>query len=374
MTENETLYTLALSRIPKLGSTNQRMLLEEAGSATRVYEYHKNIRELIPQATDKLVHALDDLEQGLQRAEEELNYICEKQIRCICLNDPDYPLRLKECPDAPIVLFYKGNADLNSRHILNIVGTRHCTEYGKDLCQRFITDLAEICPDALIVSGLAYGIDIQAHTKALEKGLKTIGVLAHGLDQIYPRMHRHTAEAMIQQGGLLTEFMSKTNADKVNFVRRNRIVAGIADATVVVESAEKGGALITAELAEGYSRDIFAFPGRITDPYSQGCNELIRKNRATLLQNAADFAELMGWQNHKKVKQTNTIQLQLFPELNPEEQLIIDCLIQTDCKPINQICIETNIPISRVSSILFSLEMKGIVKMLQGGNYRICSS
>lgn len=371
MTEKEILYTLALTRIPRLSCSNQRLLIETAGSATNVYEHRKDIRALFPDATDKLVAALNCMEDVLPRVEQELNYISEKHIQCLCFNDTDYPLRLKECPDAPIALFYKGNADLNTRHILNIVGTRHCTEYGKDLCQRFIAELKTICPDTLVVSGLAYGIDIQAHNKALEAGLKTVGVLAHGLDQIYPRMHRNTAEAMLQQGGLLTEFMSGTNADKINFVRRNRIVAGISDATIVVESASKGGALITAELAESYSRDVFAFPGRITDRYSEGCNDLIRKNRATLLQSAEDFVLSMGWQKENSSNNKNSVQLQLFPELTSEEEKIVDCLLKADSKPINQISIETNMPINRISALLFSLEIKGIVKMLQGGSYRI---
>lgn len=374
MTEKEILYTLALTRIPRLSCTNQRLLIETAGSATNVYEHRKNIRDLFPEATDKLVVALNGIEDVLPRAEQELNFICDKRIQCLCINDTDYPLRLKECPDAPIALFFKGNADLNSRHILNIVGTRHCTEYGKDLCQRFIADLKEICPDTLVVSGLAYGIDIQAHNKALEAGLQTVGVLAHGLDQIYPRMHRNTAESMLQQGGLLTEFMSGTNADKINFVRRNRIVAGITDATIVVESANKGGALITAELAESYNRDVFAFPGRITDRYSEGCNNLIRKNKATLLQSAEDFVTFMGWQNNNPSNKKNSIQLPLFPELTSEEEKIVDCLMKADCKQINQISIETNIPINRISALLFSLEMKGIIKMLQGGSYRIINT
>lgn len=368
MTEQEIIYTLALTRIPRLNCTYQRLLIEEAGSATCVFEHRSDVRALIPEASEKLRAALKEMEKGLPRAEEELKYITEKQIQCLCLNDTDYPKRLRDCPDAPIALFYKGNADLNARHILNIVGTRRCTEYGKDLCQRFISELHEICPDALVVSGLAYGIDIQAHTRALDYGMQTIGVLAHGLDQIYPRMHQRTAEAMLRQGGLLTEFMSGTNADKVNFIRRNRIVAGIADATVVVESAAKGGALITAELAESYHRDIFAFPGRTTDTYSEGCNNLIRNNRAMLLLRAADFAQIMGWHTSKQPEHR---QLTLFSDLSTEEQVIVDCLLLSDNKPINQICVETDWPVSRVSSLLFNLELKGVVKMLGGGNYRI---
>lgn len=189
---------------------------------------------------------------------------------------------MRECDDAPLALFYRGNADLNTLHIINIVGTRHATPYGQDICTRFLADLSALYPDTLIVSGLAYGIDIHAHRAALQNHFKTIGVLAHGLDRIYPAEHRKTAVSMLEQGGLLTEFTSGTNPDRQNFVKRNRIVAGMSDATVVIESAAKGGALITAELAESYHRDCFAFPGRCNDEYSIGCNNLIRKTRQCL--------------------------------------------------------------------------------------------
>lgn len=189
---------------------------------------------------------------------------------------------MRECDDAPLALFYRGNADLNTLHIINIVGTRHATPYGQDICTRFLADLSVLCPNTLIVSGLAYGIDIHAHRAALQNHFKTIGVLAHGLDRIYPAEHRKTAVSMLEQGGLLTEFTSGTNPDRQNFVKRNRIVAGMSDATVVIESAAKGGALITAELAESYHRDCFAFPGRCNDEYSIGCNNLIRKTKQCL--------------------------------------------------------------------------------------------
>lgn len=189
---------------------------------------------------------------------------------------------MRECDDAPLALFYRGNADLNTLHIINMVGTRHATPYGQDICTRFLADLSALCPNTLIVSGLAYGIDIHAHRAALQNHFKTIGVLAHGLDRIYPAEHRKTAVSMLEQGGLLTEFTSGTNPDRQNFVKRNRIVAGMSDATVVIESAAKGGALITAELAESYHRDCFAFPGRCNDEYSIGCNNLIRKIKQCL--------------------------------------------------------------------------------------------
>ena len=197
------------------------------------------------------------------------------------MNDERYPQRLKDCDDAPLMLFYKGNANLNQQRVINIVGTRHCTIYGQDIIRRFTADMKSLCPDTIIISGLAYGVDINAHRQALTNGMETVGVLAHGLDYLYPTAHRETATEMLRQGGLATEFMTGTNADKMNFVRRNRIVAGLADATIVVESASKGGSLITANLASDYNRDVFAFPGNVGAPYSMGTNNLIRDNKAT---------------------------------------------------------------------------------------------
>ena len=249
------------------------------------------------------------------------------------------------------------------------MGTRKATEYGKSFCQRFLNDLATLCPDTLIISGLAYGIDISAHRQALAHGLSTIGVLAHGLDQIYPRMHRSTAIEMLSHGGLLTEFTSKSVADKINFVARNRIVAGMADATLVVESAEKGGSLITAGIAEGYGRDVFAVPGRIGDKASAGCNLLIRNNRAGLLQSAEEFVETMGWATAKK--ESEPVQRELFPELSTDEMVVFEALKGSNGKHLNMLTVETNIPIGRLSSILFEMEMRGIVRLLSGGVYRL---
>lgn len=371
MTEQEIIYTMALTRVPRLNPTNQRILLQELGSATAVFENRKDLKQVLPDASEKLVEAVAHMDGQIARAEEELRFVMEKKVDCLCFHDAAYPQRLKECPDAPILLFFKGNVSLNQSRIINIVGTRHCTEYGKDICNRFLRELSELCPEILVVSGLAYGIDIQAHRRALENGLPTIGVLAHGLDQIYPRMHRDTAIQMMTQGGLLTEFMSGTNADKVNFVRRNRIVAGISDATIVVESAEKGGALITADIASSYHRDVFAFPGRIGDPYSQGCNRLIRDSKAALLESAQGFMEAMGWPCRKKEEKNGKNCLELFPDLCEEEQRIVDCLRQHDKLQINMLTVATNLPVHKLSAFLFNLEMKGIIKQLSGGMYRL---
>lgn len=371
MTEQEILYTMALTRVPRLNTTNQRILIQELGSATAVFENRHNIKAIIPDASDKLIETICNMDAYLARAEEELKFVTDKKIECICYNDTNYPQRMLECTDAPILLYFLGNAPLNQKHIINIIGTRHCTAYGKDICRNFIKELSALCPDVLVVSGLAYGVDIQAHRRALECNLSTIGVLAHGLDQIYPRMHRDTAIQMIGQGGLLTEFMSGTNADKVNFIRRNRIVAGLCDATIVVESAEKGGALITANIAQDYNRDVFAFPGRISDPYSIGCNNLIRDNKASLIQTAQEFINIMGWTADTPKKSSGRSAIELFPVLDNDEQKVVDCLYSKEQVQINSMAVETNIPVYKLSAVLFNLEMKGIVKQLSGGMYRL---
>lgn len=368
--QEEQIYALALTRIPGLGLMGAYNLVRTLGSASAIFQHRKELKELVPEVSNKLIKALD-CPEAFHRAEEELKYAEKNQIQCITLNDTAYPSRLKECEDAPLALFYRGNAPLNALKVISMVGTRHATAYGEDLCQSFIRELKELRPDVLIVSGLAYGIDICAHRAALQHGFATIGVLAHGLDRIYPGAHRKTAIDMMDHGGLLTEFMSGTNPDRQNFVKRNRIVAGMSDATIVVESAIKGGALITAELAESYHRDCFAFPGRTTDIYSAGCNELIRNNRASLLCSAEDFVNAMGW-NISNNKTKEAIQRELFPELSEEEKNIVQVLHRNpDGIQINTLVVETNIPINHISAILFELEMKGVVRALAGGIYRL---
>ena len=369
MMQDERLCSLALTRIPGLGLVGAMKLVSKMGSAACVFEQRKELSRLAPGVSEKVIAALDNPE-AFRRAEQELLFCEKNHIRCLTLNDQDYPGRLRECDDAPLVLFYRGNADLNALHVINMVGTRHATPYGQDLCAHFLTELSALCPDVLIVSGLAYGIDIHAHRAALQNHFQTIGVLAHGLDRIYPAEHRKTAVSMLEQGGLLTEFMSGTNPDRQNFVKRNRIVAGMSDATIVVESAAKGGALITAELAESYHRDCFAFPGRWNDDYSIGCNNLIKKNQATLLTSAEDLVKAMGWDNKPRTKKT--IQRELFPELNEEEERIVKQLEKvSEGLQINTLVVETNIPVNRMTALLFELEMKGIIRALAGGVYRI---
>ena len=373
MNEKEILCTLALTRINYFNLAGIRQLYEAAGSATAIVENLANIRDIIPDASPKMLDGLQDIHTMMPRAEAELRYCQQYGIQILTLNDPHYPSRLRECDDAPILLFYKGTADLNQQRVINIVGTRHCTAYGQDLVRRFMESLKQLSPRVLIVSGLAYGIDISAHRNALQQGYETVGVLAHGLDDLYPSRHRETANQMLCQGGLLTEHFTRTNADKINFVRRNRIVAGLSDACIVVESAAKGGSLITARLSRDYNRDTFAFPGPVGAPYSEGCNHLIRDNQAGLITSAEDFVMAMGWQDDTTLMaaQQQGIERQLFPQLNETENRIVAALQKQNDQQINLLSVRTDLPISKLTSTLFELEMKGVVKTLAGGVYHL---
>lgn len=372
VTEEEQVYSIALTMIRGVGHIGAKRLVEGMGSATDVFRYRKDIPDRLSEVNRRIVETLDN-PQAIARAEQELNFIQKNKIRCLTLGSQDYPSRMRECEDAPVVLFFKGNADLNTSHVLNIVGTRHATDYGTQICTTFLRDLKTLCPDVLVVSGLAYGIDIHAHREALSNDLSTIAVLAHGLDRIYPYTHRKTAVDMLEKGGLLTEFLTETSPDRYNFVSRNRIVAGVSDATILIESAEKGGSLITAELAEGYHRDCFAFPGRAGDQYSKGCNQLIRDNKASLLLSAEDFVSAMGWKTAPHPSITTNVQRNLFLDLSEEEQTVVDILEKQGNLQINALIVEADIPVQKMNGILFELEMKGVIRVLAGGVYQLLS-
>ena len=369
MTSEEIYYSIALTRMTGFNQAIARQLYQMLGSSKAVYEHRNDMSDVIPDATLRLREAMKNWDDALHRAAAEMEFITKNNIRVLTLSNADYPQRLCECPDAPLLLYYKGSTDLNQRYVLNMVGTRHCTTYGQDLIRRFIADLRIQCPQVLVVSGLAYGIDVCAHRNALQQGFETIGVLAHGLDQIYPYAHRDIAAQMLTQGGLLTEYMSQTEALPNNFRQRNRIVAGISDATILVESAIKGGGLITCRIAQEYGRDVFAFPGAVGMSFSEGCNKMIRNNTAELITSATDFLESMGWQTLKQ--QPEAVERQLFPDLTPEEQQIVALLQQTNDLQLNLISVKTNIPIGQLTAILFQLEMKGVVKPLAGGTYHL---
>lgn len=369
----EIINTIALTRINYFHLTGMLQLYRRLGSATAVIEHRRNIRDVLPDASPKLVQSLQQLDEPLHRAEIELQWDLENGVMPLCMNDENYPQRLRQCDDAPLMLFYKGNINLNQRRVICVVGTRRNTVYGEDLIRRFMRELRQLCPQLLVISGLAYGVDIIAHRQALQNGYPTVGVLAHGVDYLYPARHKQTADEMVKKGGLLTEFLTQTNADKVNFVRRNRIVAGISDACVVVESAAHGGGLITASLARTYNREVFAFPGNVGSQYSEGCNNLIRDNVAGLISNADDFVKSMNWDDDVKLQRAQQvgIERQLFPDLSTEERKVVSALKKHNDLQINMLSVQADIPIAHLTAVLFSLEMKGVLKALPGGMYHL---
>lgn len=373
MNPNETRNAIALTRVNYFNLAGLAQLYRKLGSATEVIAHRNNLKDVLPDASPRLLEAMHNIEQHLRVADAEMEHNARNNIKTLCLADNDYPQRLKNCADAPLVLFFKGNTDLNRARVINIVGTRHCTAYGQDVIRKFVTELKNLSPEVLIVSGLAYGVDINAHRQALANDLDTVAVLAHGLDNLYPARHKQTADEMIKHGGLLTEFLTNTNADKLNFVRRNRIVAGMSDACVLVESAAHGGGLITTAIARDYSREVFAFPGAVGAPFSEGCNNLIRDHKAQLITSAADFIQALGWEtDFKRIQATRQgIERQLFPELSAEELTVIKALQRLNDQPISQLSLSANIPISRLTVVLFQLEMKGMLKLLAGGCYHL---
>lgn len=367
---DERLCSLVLPQCAGIGTIVAFRLVKELGSATAVFNRREELPALFPGLSKSVVSALDNPE-AFRRAEQELEFAEKNRITCITLMDEAYPSRLRNCEDAPVALFFKGNADLNRLHVISIVGTRRATDYGRQFCENFLHDLAALCPDALVVSGLAYGIDVCAHRGALANNLSTVAVLGHGLDRIYPASHRRTAIEMLEQGGLLTEYLTGSLPDRYNFVQRNRIVAGMSDATIVVESAAKGGSLITADLANSYNRDCFAVPGRIGDSCSEGCNRLIHDNKAALLLSADDLVKAMGWEPRNARETVGNVQRSLFLDLSEEEALVIRILMERGELHINTLVVAADIPVNRMSALLFELEMKGVVRALAGGVYRL---
>lgn len=361
MNNNDLFYVLALLRIDGVGDIVAKKLISHCGSAEHVFNAKMKDLKAIDGVGEVLIKNLKD-KTVFEKAEQELQYIQNEKIQILYFQNDDYPERLKHCIDGPVLLFASGNFDFKRRRMISIVGTRQITSHGTEFCKKLIEDIAIFNP--IIVSGFAYGVDIVAHQSAMEHNLETIGVLAHGLTQIYPKSHKKYVAKMEQNGGFLTEFWSNTNPDKENFVRRNRIVAGMSEATIVIESAEKGGSLITANMANDYNRDVFAVPGRTTDKYSQGCNDLIKTQRANLITSAADLVYCLNWE--LEVKETKSMQKQLFVTLDFEEQKIYDYLQQNGKQLLDIVALECDFPIFRVSSILLNMELKGIVRPLPG--------
>lgn len=363
MTEQK-LYEIALTLIPYIGVVNGKKLVAYCGGAEAVFCENKNALRQISGIHENIIKGIDSKEV-MTRAEEEMMFIEKNGIKPLFYLDKDYPKRLQHCHDSPMMLYYKGNADLNAEKTVGIVGTRNITDYGRYVVEKLIEELV---PDnVMIISGLAYGIDAAAHRAALKYDLATVGVLGHGMQTIYPAENRKLSTSMIEKGGILTEFVSGTKPDRENFPQRNRIVAGMVDCLVVIESALKGGAMITAEIANSYDREVFAMPGRVGDIYSEGCNQLIKTNKANLLVNAADIRYVMRWDVDTKVVAK---QMRLFRDFSEDEKKVMDVFAENNVVHIDDIIIGTDLSPSKIASILLSLEFDGVLTALPGKRYQ----
>lgn len=360
---DELIYKIALSLIPKIGNKTAFELLRHFGSAKSVFKEAKEAELLQIPKIGKATATQILNKDTLKRAEAEWAFTQQYQIQVLSQEATSYPKRLRNCPDAPFLLYYKGTADLNASKVVAIVGTRKPSHQGKLFCERLIQDLQGYSP--LIVSGLAYGIDITTHKKCLSLEMPNIGVVAHGLDRIYPKLHKSTAQKMTNCGGILTEFRTGTEPFPQHFPMRNRIIAGMADAVVVVETANRGGSMITAYIANEYNKDVFAVPGRLDDPLSKGCNHLIKTHRASLLESAEDLAYILRWEKKSKGQQK-----QLFTSLSKEEQQIVELMLGKEVH-LERIIQQTKISTSRMAALLLDLELKGVIRALPGKNFRL---
>jgi len=360
-------YQLALTLLPGVGDITAKNLVGYCGGAEAIFKEKQQALLKIPNVGQIVADKIKNgKEQSLKRAEEEIRFIEKNKIKPLFFTSDQYPKRLKACNDSPIMIFVKGNGNLNPEKCIAFVGTRKASAYGKTTTEKLIADLAET-DGMMIVSGLAFGIDITAHKASLKCKIPTAGIVAHGLDTLYPAEHRNTAEKMQAEGAVISEFMSKTNADKENFPKRNRIIAGMADAVVVVESGIKGGSLITADIANSYNRDVFAIPGQVDKEYSKGCNALIRDNKANLIQSAADIEYFMGWD--KTDVKSIPKQARLFEDLNPEEKQLVDFLKENSKVDIDTICFRSGVKLNRIPALLLNLELKGVIKNYPGKVY-----
>jgi DNA processing protein len=360
------LHLISLTRVPQVGPIHSRTLLQHFGSAEAVFTSSISVLEKIEGIGKIRARSIKSF-RDFNASEKEIAFLQRYGVRAISFRDPEYPQRLLPAYDAPVLLFYKGNANLNAARVISIVGTRRNSEYGKQITEKIIQDLVPY--DVMIISGLAFGIDAIAHKSALKQGLSTVAVLAHGLASLYPPEHGQLSKQMLGQGGLITEYISHVKADKHHFPVRNRIVAGISDCTLVMETAVKGGSMITADLANGYHKEVFAFPGRTTDFKSAGCNWLIRNNQATLLENALDLVKGMGWEERKEAREK--IQGDLFITLTEVEQRIVDLLKEREQMHIDVINATSGFPNSRNAGALLELEMRDLICSMPGRIYRL---
>jgi DNA processing protein len=367
--DNEDLrYLIALTLVPAVGSITARKLIAYTGSAKAVFSEKKSNLQKIPGIGSFLAGSIST-EHVLILADKELLFMQRNLVNHLTIFEKGYPERLKHCPDAPLILYFKGKPVFNSKKILSIVGTRNATDYGAEQCRKIIRDLTENDHHVLIVSGLAYGIDVQAHMAALQYGQETVAVLAHGLHTLYPYAHKNLAGRITETGALLTDFCAGDNPERNNFLKRNRIIAGLSDATLVIESGRKGGALITADLAVSYNRDVFAIPGRVNDSMSEGCNMLIKENKAALVESFTDIEYYLGWDTNNK--HTQPRQARLFEELSDEEQKIVDELNKEERLGPDILSLRTGMPVSKISSVLLNMEFKALVCVLPGNYYRL---
>jgi DNA processing protein len=365
----DNLYKIALTKIPHVGPKIGKTLVSYCGGMKAIFETPKKALNRIPGVGEKIVsHILT--KEALTLAEKEIEFIEKNKIRVISYLDKNYPKRLAQLSDCPNVLFYKGNASLDAARIVAIVGTRQPSIHGIANCEKLVEELKSY--NVLIISGLAFGIDIRAHRKCIEMDIPTIGVLGHGLSRIYPFQHKKTAMDMLENGGLLTEFSSRIGPEREHFPMRNRIIAGLCDALVVLETQKKGGSMISAYLASEFNRDVFAFPGRVSDKPSKGCNHLIKSHVAGLIENAEDLAYHMHWQaNDKDQHQKQGKQQELFIQLTEDEKIIVALLKQTEAMAFDHISSASNFSNSKVAGLLLNLEFKGLVKPLPGKQYVI---
>ncbi|WP_159946381.1 DNA-processing protein DprA [Polaribacter septentrionalilitoris] len=365
MKEEKLLAVLRLQKCKAIGDILAKKLIVNVGDVEQIFKERAAILSKINGIGSHALKHLFDVE-NLKSAEVELQYIQKNNIEYSYFLEEDYPKNLHNCIDSPILLFKDGNLDFTNQKIISIVGTRNVSSYGRTFCNQLIDELKEYNP--IIVSGFAYGVDVCAHKAAIQNNLQTIAVLAHGFEQIYPKVHKKYIHQVNENGGFLTEFWSEEQPLRENFLKRNRIVAGISKATIIIESAEKGGSLVTADIANSYNRDVFAVPGRTSDIYSKGCNNLIKNNKAHLLNSASDLITMLNWDLQEK---STPIQKQLFVELDENEQKIYDVLHEKGAQLLDVISLECNLPIFQLSSILLQMELKGVLKPLPGKMFEI---
>lgn len=366
--DKDLIYKIAINMIPKVGPMAAKQLISYCGSVEAVFKEPVNVLEKIPSIGRTTAQNIVK-QEVLSAAEFEMRFMEQQGIHALYYQDPKFPFRLKQCPDSPILLYQQGDCDLNTKKVVSIVGTRASTDYGEDWTMEFVKQLSK--HDVLLVSGLAYGIDICAHKSALDNRIPTVGVLGHGLDRIYPAKHKEFAKEMLHHGALLSEFTSGNKPSRENFPKRNRIVAGMSDAIIVVEAKKSGGALITADLGVQYNRDVFALPGNYNQSMSEGCNHLIKTTKANLIESIQDLEYIMNWTEDTNctVPQDDSFQTELFINLSQDEEEVLNAML-IKAQPIDLIALKVKIPISKLIQILLQLELKGLIKNLPGNQYK----